>query len=78
MLRILLLLSLILIPTAAKADGGLILPPRIHLSLVHHHYMNPEQFGIMMRVPDMVTGCFDVSGLEYQTSFIDGNFKPIR
>lgn len=81
MIRILLLTLLFVFSAPdiqAEETGELILPPRINLSLVHHHYMEPEQFGIMMKLPDAVTGCFDVSGLEYETTFIEKNFMDIK
>lgn len=50
----------------------------VEVSLVHHHYMEPDQFGIMLKVPRVVSGCFDISPMEYEVSFINGNFMDIH
>lgn len=50
----------------------------VQVSLVHHHYMEPEQFGIMMKTANQVSGCFDISPLEYEASFIEGNYMDIK
>lgn len=48
------------------------------VSIVHHHYMEPEQFGIMLKVPNIVTGCFDISPMEYEVKFHPGNYMSIH
>lgn len=50
----------------------------VQISLVHHHYMEPDQFGIMMSLADATSGCFELSPLEYEASFIEGNFMDIK
>lgn len=65
-------------PSYAQEDGILINPPIINVSLVHHDYMEPEQFAIFMKVPDAVSGCFDVSQLQFETSFIENNYMDIE
>lgn len=80
MIKTLLLLALLLIPASAQAEetGELILPPVTNVSLVHHTYMEPEQFGIFMKVPDAVMGCYNVSGLSFETSFTEKNHMDIN
>src|SRR5688572_11778756 len=51
---------------------------KVDVSLVHYHYMDADQFGIMMKMPNAVTGCFDVSPLEYEARFIDNNYMEIK
>lgn len=53
-------------------------PDTINLSFVHHSYMEPRQFGIMMSVPNAMIGCFKFSPLEYEASFIDRNYMDIK
>ncbi len=80
MIKILTLLALILLPTSAYAEetGELILPPTINVSLVHKNYMEPQQFAVFMKVPDAVSGCYDVSMMGFQTSFIEKNYLDIE
>ncbi len=53
-------------------------PQEIHLSFVHYDYMEPRQFGIVMSVPNAVTGCYTFTPLQYQASFIDQNYMDIK
>ena len=50
----------------------------VEVSLVHHHYMEPDQFGIMMKLANSVSGCFELSPMEYEASFIDNNYMDIK
>lgn len=50
----------------------------VEVSLVHYHYMEPDQFGIMMKAPNALSGCFDISPLEYEASFVEGHFMDIK
>ncbi|HPF78056.1 MAG TPA: hypothetical protein PLF01_02080 [Alphaproteobacteria bacterium] len=50
----------------------------IQVSLVHYHYMDPDQFGIMMKLANSSSGCFELSPLEYEASFIDDNYMDIK
>lgn len=50
----------------------------VEVSLVHHSYMEPEQFGIMMKTANQVSGCFDIGPLEYEANFIEGNYMDIK
>lgn len=79
MTKILLLLALILLPNLASAEetGELIAPKIINVSIIHPDYMEADQFGLLMKIPNAVSGCYHVSGLEYQTSFIEGNYMDI-
>ncbi len=57
---------------------GYIKPDIIELSLVQHSYMEGSQFGILMTVPDVVSGCWDVSQLQYETSFIEPYYMDVK
>jgi hypothetical protein len=80
MIKILTLLALIVLPNTsfAKETGELIPAHIINVSLIHHSYMEADQFGILMKVPNAVSGCYDVSNLEFETSFIEGNYMDIK
>ncbi len=60
------------------AKSGKIEINQVQISLVHYHYMDPDQFGIMMKLANQTSGCFDVSPLEYEASFIDDNYMDIK
>lgn len=51
-------------------EKGFISPSEVQISVIHESYMEPGQFGIQMLVPDMVSGCYKISPLEYESSFI--------
>lgn len=51
---------------------------KVLMSLVHYHYMEPDQFGILMKTANSETGCFDVTPIEYEASFIDNNYMDIK
>ncbi|MEM8833093.1 MAG: hypothetical protein AAGB32_01005 [Pseudomonadota bacterium] len=55
-----------------------IVPTTVYLSLVHENYMEPDQFGILMKTPDIVTGCYDVSPLSYEAKFVDNNYLDVK
>ncbi len=61
-----------------QAQQGFQSPTSITVALVNHDYMDPNQFGIQMTVPDMVSGCFEISPLEYEAEFIDPYFLDIK
>lgn len=48
------------------------------VTLVHHHYMEPDQFGIMLKVPNTLSGCFDISPMEYEVKFINDMYMDIE
>lgn len=50
----------------------------VEVSLVHYHYMDPDQFGIMMKLANSVSGCFNLSPMEYEASFIDDYYMDIK
>lgn len=61
------------------------LPPKqsidvseVSVSLVHYHYMEPDQFGLLMRASDITSGCFTVSPLEYEVNFIADQFVDVK
>jgi len=52
-----------------KEEGGVV-PNEIHLSVVQYDYMEPGQFGILMKTPETVTGCYDISPISYEASYV--------
>jgi hypothetical protein len=59
-----------------REEGGVI-PNVVELSIVHHPYMEPAQFGLQMKVPNVSTGCFELSPIEYKANFIEGLYMDI-
>lgn len=59
-------------------DKGFIKPQVVQVSLVHYPYMQEDQFGIQMAVPDMVSGCYKLTPLEYEAKFTEPHFLDIR
>jgi len=55
-----------------------IVPTTVYLSLVHYDYMEPDQFGILMKTPNAVTGCYTVSPISYEAKFVDDNYLDIK
>ncbi len=60
-----------------EEEGG-VTPQELHLSIVRHSYMEPEQFGILMKTPETVTGCFDISPIGYEAKFIADLYMDIN
>ena len=48
------------------------------VSLVHYHYMEPDQFGIMLKVPNTVSGCFEISPMEYEVKFVNEIYMDVE
>src|SRR5690606_16769107 len=44
----------------------------------HPSYMDADQFGLQMSVPDVVSGCFEVTPLEYEARFVDPYYLDIK
>lgn len=63
---------------ASLTDKGFIVPDTVQITLVHHDYMTEDQFGIQMSVPDMVSGCFTLTPLEYQADFTPPHYLDIK
>lgn len=78
MIKYLLIALLFLSSVAAQAEDDLIMPRDVRLSFVHHDFMEDDQAGLQMRVPDAVSGCFELSPIQFETSFIEGNFMDIE
>lgn len=55
----------------SMTDKGFIKPQVIEVSLIRPSYLEDDQFAIQMVVPDVVSGCWNISPLEYESSFID-------
>ena len=52
-------------------------PRQIDVSLTHEEYMELNQFGLKLSVPDIPAGCQEISPLEYEANFIDSNYMDI-
>lgn len=63
---------------ASLADKGFIKPDVVQIAVVHHPYMEDDQFGIQMAVPDMISGCFTLTPLEYEAKFTEPHFLDIK
>ena len=50
----------------------------VQISLVHYHYMDDDQFGLLMKLANVSAGCFELSPLEYEANFIDNNYMDIK
>lgn len=62
----------------SRSKNDKITVSNVEISLIHHHYMEPDQFGIMMKLANASSGCFELSPLEYEASFIEGNYMDIK
>jgi hypothetical protein len=60
------------------ADKGFIEPTVVNVQIAHPPYMDADQFGLQMSVPDVVSGCFDVTPLEYEAKFVDPYYLDIK
>lgn len=63
---------------ASLADKGFIRPNVVQVAVVHHPYMEDDQFGIQMSIPDMISGCFTLTPLEYEAKFTEPHFLDIK
>ncbi len=59
-------------------DKGFIKPNIVQVAIVHYPYMEDDQFGIQMAVPDMVSGCYTLTPLEYEAKFVDPYYLDIK
>lgn len=62
----------------SRVDKGFIKPQTVHVSIVKMPYMEDGQFGLQMAVPDVVSGCYDLTPLEYEANFVDPYFLDIK
>lgn len=60
------------------SDKGFIKPSVVQVSIVHPDYMDDDQFGLQMAVPDVVSGCYELTPLEYEANFVDPYFLDIK
>lgn len=63
---------------ASLMDKGFIKPDQVQVAVVHHPYMDDDQFGIQMTVPDMISGCFTLTPLEYEAKFTEPHYLDIK
>jgi hypothetical protein len=59
-------------------DKGFIKPQVVQVSTVHYPFMQEDQFGIQMAVPDMISGCYTLTPLEYEAKFTEPHFLDIK
>lgn len=59
-------------------EKGFIRPDKVKVAIVKHDYMDDDQFGIQMSVPDLISGCYDLTPLEYEAEFIDPYYLDIK
>lgn len=62
----------------SREKNDFVKPSNIEVSVVKYDFMDEDQFGILMAVPDVVSGCFDISPLQYEATFIDPYYLDIR
>lgn len=60
------------------ADKGFIKPTAVQVAVVHQPYMEEDQFGIQMSVPDMISGCYALTPLEYEAKFTEPQSLDIK
>ncbi len=48
------------------------------VSLVHYSYMDPDQFALKLRVPEVSAGCFTSGNLQYKAEYKAGGFMDIN
>jgi len=60
-----------------KQKGGVV-PQELQMSIVHYDYMESDQFGILMKTPETVTGCFDISPIGYEATFVGDLYMDIN
>lgn len=63
---------------ASLADKGFIRPDAVQVAVVHHPYMDDDQFGIQMSVPDVISGCYTLTPLEYEANFTPPHYLDIK
>ncbi|PZQ44926.1 MAG: hypothetical protein DI551_09125 [Micavibrio aeruginosavorus] len=63
---------------ASLADKGFIKPNVVQVAIVHEPYMEDDQFGIQMAVPDMISGCYSLTPLEYEAKFTEPHYLDIK
>ena len=56
-----------------QSEEGKMPAGTVELSIVHPDYLEEEQFGLLMKKSDTMTGCYDYSPIEYEANFI-GNY----
>lgn len=60
-------------------NRGEIVPQRIIVDVVREDYMNEaDEFALLLSVPDVTQGCYTLSPLEYEASYIDPYYLDIK
>lgn len=58
---------------------GEVEPKEVQVSIVQEDYMEDgDQFALRLMVPEAVTGCYKISPLDYEASFIDPYYLDIK
>lgn len=60
------------------AENNFIKPDKIEVALVKASFMDEDQFGVLMSVPKVVSGCWELSPLQYEATFIDPYYLDIK
>ncbi|PZO83332.1 MAG: hypothetical protein DI626_09145, partial [Micavibrio aeruginosavorus] len=60
------------------SDKGFIKPKTVQIDIVEMPYMEDGQFGLRMSVPDVVSGCYTLTPLEYEAKFVDPYYLDIK
>ena len=63
---------------AAESKKGYIKPHTLYLSVVDYDYFEEDQFGILIKTGDIITGCWKLSPLEYEASFTEQYYMDIK
>ena len=50
---------------------------KVYMSIVHPDYLEPQQFGLLMKVANSQSGCFEFSPIEYETKYIENHYMDI-
>lgn len=62
---------------AQNKKKGFLRPNKLYVSLVSRDYFEDDQFGLLFKLKDIVSGCFKYSPLEYQVNFVEGNYMEV-
>lgn len=59
-------------------NKGYIKPQTLYVSTVKYDYFEDDQFGILIDTGDIVTGCWELSPLEYEASFTEQYYMDVK
>lgn len=61
----------------AESKKGYIKPQTLYVSIVDYDYFEDDQFGILIKTGDIITGCWKLSPLQYEASFTEQYYMDI-